>query len=551
MSTATRLRTLRTGARNGRSGGRAMRRASTIATVAVTIAAVAVGLSAPAQAYTAPASVGFGGVFVNQSKTLHIPITPDAGLVVAGATGSAVVAPWSFSVGTCADADPGQACVVDETLSPRPSDAGDLVADLTLYTCPHFLGDPLSACTAITIHLTGYMGVGQFLDPDPVDFGVVPIGQSVTRDVTYSMDTGFTFAGLTDVGGFDQWGLSNGNCSQATGTCTMQQTFTPTQVGKFTNELQVVECSGTVCFTTGAAVLGTGAAVTTGSMSVTPGAVDPTDTVSATSTTSCPTGTASVTLSLYATDGSLIASGPPPLVNGSGHWAGPITVPATAPPGPEFVTATCRTSEGFALQYYNYAPLTVRRQRTATTLTTPANPVDYGQPITLAGTVELTTAGSHPQGSLSFLDGSTHLGAPVPVDASGHGSLTVPTLSVGSHTLTASYTGDQLASSATLKLVVRKAPTQLALAPATRANPTVFSARLTSDGTPVAGLPVSFTAKNLFGGATAMCTATTDSNGVATCNGKSASQLRLDPSYTAKYAGNVDYLASTATAKFS
>jgi hypothetical protein len=36
-----------------------------------------------------------------------------------------------------------------------------------------------------------------------------------------------------------------------------------------------------------------------------------------------------------------------------------------------------------------------------------------------------------------------------------------------------------------------------------------------------------------------MCTATTDSNGVATCTGKNASQLALYPSYAAAVSGSV------------
>jgi len=75
-----------------------------------------------------------------------------------------------------------------------------------------------------------------------------------------------------------------------------------------------------------------------------------------------------------------------------------------------------------------------------TTVTAGPNAALVGSAVQLQATV---TAAGHPvgSGSVTFEDGSTPLGAPVPVDSSGHASLGVTTLGVGSHTIVAAYGG--------------------------------------------------------------------------------------------------------------
>jgi parallel beta-helix repeat protein len=62
----------------------------------------------------------------------------------------------------------------------------------------------------------------------------------------------------------------------------------------------------------------------------------------------------------------------------------------------------------------------------------------YGQAVTLLAIVD--AAGS-PGGSVTFADGTTPLGS-VPLDGSGRASLTTAALAVGSHAITATYSGD-------------------------------------------------------------------------------------------------------------
>lgn len=80
---------------------------------------------------------------------------------------------------------------------------------------------------------------------------------------------------------------------------------------------------------------------------------------------------------------------------------------------------------------------TVTAAATAATLVATPAKIASGQPITLTATV--MSSGGIPPGSVSFLDGATSLGsAPL---GGGQATLTVSTLSVGTHALTASYPG--------------------------------------------------------------------------------------------------------------
>ena len=98
----------------------------------------------------------------------------------------------------------------------------------------------------------------------------------------------------------------------------------------------------------------------------------------------------------------------------------------------------------------------VQQARSATALTTSANPSTQGNPLTLTATV--TSDSPNSSGSVSFLDGSTVLGT-VALAANGNASLSTSTLALGTHTLTATYAGDtdhtSSSSIAVSELVVR------------------------------------------------------------------------------------------------
>ena len=90
-------------------------------------------------------------------------------------------------------------------------------------------------------------------------------------------------------------------------------------------------------------------------------------------------------------------------------------------------------------------------------ITSSANPSGSGQNVTLLATVSpIAPATATPTGTVTFTDTGVQLGSPVTL-SSGMGSLSVSTLAVGTHTITATYSGDinYVTASATLTQVVR------------------------------------------------------------------------------------------------
>jgi hypothetical protein len=121
------------------------------------------------------------------------------------------------------------------------------------------------------------------------------------------------------------------------------------------------------------------------------------------------------------------------------------------------------------------------------------------------------------------------------------------------HPLRAVYQGDPnfaTSTSAGVSEVVQPAPTKLVASPAvlglfplqlTLLNLTATLTR-TDTGAPVAGQTVTMTA-----GGTFLCSATTNSAGVATCNGTlGVLAILLGGGYTATFGGTPNYRGSTA-----
>jgi Bacterial Ig-like domain (group 3) len=78
---------------------------------------------------------------------------------------------------------------------------------------------------------------------------------------------------------------------------------------------------------------------------------------------------------------------------------------------------------------------------TMTTLTSSANPSQFGQAVTFTATVTAQQGKGTPTGTVSFYDGTTNMGN-ANLNSSGVATLTTSTLSVGTHSMTATYNGD-------------------------------------------------------------------------------------------------------------
>jgi len=165
--------------------------------------------------------------------------------------------------------------------------------------------------------------------------------------------------------------------------------------------------------------------------------------------------------------------------NGSG--VATATLPVAGPPRTATLTATFDGSSHYRGSSTT-TPFEVRKNPTTTELVPPA-PVVHGQPVSFTAHVVPANGTSTPTGTVQFtVDGADH-GEPVPVAGGTASSPPTTSLSTGTHTIGARFSGDGnlVASTATTRqLTVDKAPT---------------STVLSSTGSPtVSGEPVTFTA---------------------------------------------------------
>jgi hypothetical protein len=188
----------------------------------------------------------------------------------------------------------------------------------------------------------------------------------------------------------------------------------------------------------------------------------------------------------------------------------------------------------------------VSQSNTATALSTLQNPSVFGQPVIFTAVVTASGSGGVPSGTVTFLEGSSALGT-TPLDANGSASLTVSSLAVGTHSVTASYSGNAsyLSSlSGTVSQTVNKNSVSLTLTSAT--NPSTFGQAVTftvaatpgpSGGTPGTARPggtITFT-----DGTSVLGNATLDTSGMATftTNALTAGSHTI----TATYGGDANF----------
>jgi uncharacterized phage protein gp47/JayE len=118
---------------------------------------------------------------------------------------------------------------------------------------------------------------------------------------------------------------------------------------------------------------------------------------------------------------------------------------------------------------------------TTTTLTSSLNPSIFGQSVTFTATVNESEAAA-PTGTVSFKDGATTLGTGT-VNGSGRATFTTSLLTVGTHPITAEYSGDANFTSSTSAVL-----TQMVNQPAPAEVPEADALLLLSGG--IGGLGV-------------------------------------------------------------
>ena len=246
----------------------------------------------------------------------------------------------------------------------------------------------------------------------------------------------------------------------------------------------------------------------------------------------------------FSIDGSAVGS-PVTLVSGSATSGSISTLSA----GTHTVTAVYSGATG-------YAPNTgtlgggqvVNPLSTSTTVASSLNPSPFGQAVTF--TANVASGAGTPAGTVQFnIDGSP-LGSPVTLASGSASSGSISTLAVGTHTVTAVYSGatDYAASTGTLNggQVVNPLSTSTSTSVASSLNPTTYgqAVSFTANVTSGSGTPAGTVQFNIDG--TAFGSPVTLASGSATSS--SISTLAVGThSVTAVYSGAPNLLGSTGT----
>ncbi len=189
----------------------------------------------------------------------------------------------------------------------------------------------------------------------------------------------------------------------------------------------------------------------------------------------------------------------------------------------------------------------VVQEGTTSALTSSANPATLGLSVTFTATVSaVDSVAGVPSGSVVFSDGATIL-ATVAVGANGKATFTTSALAMGSHTISAAFTGagGWLNSSATnlTQLIQDSTTTQLT----SSRNPSVTGQSVTFTATvvPVAPGSVPVGSVKFTDGATVLATVAVDGTGVATYTTSTLSVA--SHSIGAAFTGTTGWLSSTGS----
>jgi hypothetical protein len=260
--------------------------------------------------------------------------------------------------------------------------------------------------------------------------------------------------------------------------------------------------------------------------------------VNFTATVTAPVGTPTGTFTFK--DGSTVIVSGVPLAGGMGTYqttslsAGAHTVTAVYSGDSNFSTST---SSPVIDTVYSSSPATT------TTLVSSANPAAPGQSVTFTATVTTSGAGT-PTGTVTWWDGSTELGSFALVGNTA--SLSISTLSLGTHSITAGYGGDIVFAASKSAVLSQKVGTATATTtslissvnPSTAGQSVTFTATVTPNGS---GTP---TGQITFAdGATTLSSASL-SGGQASYTTSSLSAGAH--AITAAYGGSTNFSASTS-----
>jgi hypothetical protein len=205
---------------------------------------------------------------------------------------------------------------------------------------------------------------------------------------------------------------------------------------------------------------------------------------------------------------------------------------------------------------------TVTQDGTSTVVTSGLNPSVFGQPVTFTATISPSNGINSvlPTGTVQFMIDGTSLGTPVSVQSSGGAitaSFSTPGLAVGTHAVTASYSGDSNFSSSTATAVtqtVGKSNTNTALSSSVGASVFGQSVTFTATISPVNAInsaPPSGTVQFIVDGSNAgvaeLSASSATAGGVVTASFSTTSLAVGTHTIAASYSGDGSFAGSSAT----
>jgi hypothetical protein len=225
-----------------------------------------------------------------------------------------------------------------------------------------------------------------------------------------------------------------------------------------------------------------------------------------------------------------------------------ICTTSTLPNGDRSITAVYLGDSGFNGSTSDPVIQTVGTVGSVTALASSANPAVFGQVVTITATVTKNAPGT-PTGTVTFKDGSTTVCPAVTLGADGKATCGPTSFGLGSHSLSAVYSGDNnfRTSTGALTQTVNQANSTAKVAssanPAVSGQPVTFTATVTPTA-PGAGSPSgSVTFKD---GTTDLCTTVALVSGSATC-GPSTAAVGTH-SITVVYSGDTNFVGATSAA---
>ena len=210
------------------------------------------------------------------------------------------------------------------------------------------------------------------------------------------------------------------------------------------------------------------------------------------------------------------------------------------------LTAAFGATSSFAASNSSPIVQTVNKADSSTQLTSSGNPSVVGSTLTLtAHLTAVAPGGGTPSGSVTFIDGTTTLGASV-LNGSGVATLVSPQLGTGTHPLTAQYAGGGNHNPSTGMLSQLISTDGVTVALSSSSNPSVYAGNVTFTATvttvSTGGLPTgTVTFKE---GTTTLGTGTLNGSGVATFS--TAALTGGTHLVTAQYGGDVNHGVGTS-----